>query len=79
MIEIRDFGPGIPPALIGSAFEPHTRLPHGQQQNPSGTGLGMGIANAIIQAHSGEIRLHNHAEGGLVVTILLPLGDSSES
>lgn len=79
VIEIRDFGPGIPPALIGSAFEPHTRLPHGQQQNPSGTGLGMGIANAIIQAHSGEIRLHNHAEGGLVVTILLPLGDSSES
>ncbi len=79
VIEIRDFGPGIPPALIGSAFEPHTRLPHGQQQNPSVTGLGMGIANAIIQAHSGEIRLHNHAEGGLVVTILLPLGDSSIS
>lgn len=75
IIEIRDFGPGIPPALIGAAFEPHTRLPHGQQQNPSGTGLGMGIANAIIQAHSGEIRLHNHAEGGLVVTILLPLSN----
>jgi signal transduction histidine kinase len=77
VVEIRDFGPGIPPALIGAAFEPHTRLPHGQQQNPGGTGLGMGIANAIIQAHSGEIRLHNHAEGGLVVTILLPLGDDT--
>ncbi|MFY8044807.1 MAG: ATP-binding protein, partial [Rhodoferax sp.] len=53
------------------AFEPHVRLSHGQQQNRTGTGLGLGIARNIVQAHGGEIRLHNHAEGGLVVTVLL--------
>jgi signal transduction histidine kinase len=47
------------------------RLSHGQQQNRTGTGLGLGIARNIIQAHGGEIRLHNHAEGGLVVTVVL--------
>jgi signal transduction histidine kinase len=56
---------------MSAAFEPHVRLSHGQQQNRTGTGLGLGIARNIIQAHGGEIRLHNHAEGGLVVTVLL--------
>ena len=71
LIEVRDFGPGIAQASMSAAFEPHVRLSHGQQQNRAGTGLGLGIARNIIQAHGGEIRLHNHAEGGLVVTVLL--------
>jgi signal transduction histidine kinase len=72
LIEVRDFGPGIPAASMSSAFEPHVRLGHGQQRNRAGSGLGLGIARNIIQAHRGEIRLHNHAQGGLVVTVLLP-------
>lgn len=72
LVEIRDFGPGLPEASILAAFEPHVRLGHGQARNRSGTGLGLGISRNIIQAHGGEIRLHNHVEGGLVVSILLP-------
>ncbi len=71
LVEVRDFGPGIAQASMSAAFEPHVRLSHGQQQNRTGTGLGLGIARNIFQAHGGEIRLHNHAEGGLVVTVLL--------
>ena len=71
LVEVRDFGPGIAQASMSAAFEPHVRLAHGQQLNRTGTGLGLGIARNIIQAHGGEIRLHNHAEGGLVVTVLL--------
>lgn len=72
MVEVRDFGPGIALASMSMAFEPHVRLNHGRQHNRAGTGLGLGISRNIIQAHGGEIRLHNHAEGGLVVTVLLP-------
>lgn len=72
MVEIRDFGPGIATASMAEAFEPHRRLSHGKSSNRSGTGLGLGIARNIVQAHGGEIRLHNHAEVGLVVTVLLP-------
>ena len=72
VVEVRDFGPGIAQASMSAAFEPHVRLGHGQQNNRTGTGLGLGIARNIIQAHGGEIRLHNHAECGLVVTVLLP-------
>jgi signal transduction histidine kinase len=53
------------------------RLSHGQQQNRAGSGLGLGIARNIFQAHQGEIRLHNHAEGGLVVTVMLPAVDDA--
>jgi len=72
VVEVRDFGPGIAQSSMSLAFEPHVRLSHGQQSNRAGTGLGLGIARNIVQAHGGEIRLHNHAEGGLVVTVLLP-------
>ena len=77
LIEVRDFGPGIPPSSMSAAFEPNVRLSHGQQQNRAGTGLGLGIARNIFQAHQGEIRLHNHAEGGLVVTVMLPAVDDA--
>ncbi len=72
LVEVRDFGPGMAQSSMTAAFEPHVRLSHGQQQNRMGTGLGLGIARSIIEAHGGEIRLHNHVEGGLVVTVLLP-------
>ena len=77
LVEVRDFGPGIPAASMSAAFEPNVRLSHGQQQNRAGTGLGLGIARNIVQAHQGEIRLHNHAQGGLVVTVLLPALDET--
>lgn len=73
VVEVRDFGPGIALSAMAMAFEPHVRLSHGQQSNRAGTGLGLGIARNIIQAHGGEIQLHNHAQGGLVVTVLLPV------
>ena len=77
LIEVRDFGPGIPPSSMSVAFEPNVRLSHGQQQNRAGSGLGLGIARNIFQAHQGEIRLHNLAEGGLVVTVMLPAVDDA--
>jgi len=73
ILEIRDFGPGLPEPSLHAVFEPHVRLRHGQARNRNGSGLGLGIARHIIQAHDGEIRLHNHVEGGLVVTVLLPV------
>ena len=72
LVEIRDFGPGLPEASMSAAFEPHVRLGYGQERNRAGSGLGLGISRNIVQAHGGEIRLHNHAEGGLVVSVLLP-------
>ena len=72
VVEIRDFGPGIPAAQLSAVFEPRVRLRHGTNRNRNGSGLGLGIAKGIVQAHHGEIHLHNHDERGLVITVLLP-------
>jgi signal transduction histidine kinase len=71
-IEIRDHGPGIPEESFASLFDPYVRLEHGRRQNSDGMGLGLGIARGIVQAHGGELLLKNHAQGGLLATIVLP-------
>lgn len=72
VIEVRDHGPGVPEEALGTLFEPRVRLGHGRERNEGGLGLGLGIARGIVQAHGGELSLHNHPDGGLVATIRLP-------
>ncbi|MEH6724547.1 MAG: ATP-binding protein [Hyphomicrobiales bacterium] len=72
-IEIRDNGPGIPPDRMEDMFKPFARLETSRNRETGGTGLGLSIARSIIHGHGGEIRLQNATEGGLIVTVDLPL------
>lgn len=70
-LEIRDHGPGIPEHKMQAMFSPFVQ--GDEARGSGGSGLGLAIIKKIIDMHQGEIRLHNHARGGLVVTVLLPL------
>lgn len=72
VIEVRDNGPGIEPALIARAFEPFVRLDSARNQATGGSGLGLSIARSCIQAHGGWLQLTNRPEGGLIGRIVLP-------
>lgn len=72
-IQIRDFGPGVDPEAMSSVFDPYLRLSHGRDKNAQGLGLGLAITRDIIAAHHGKLQLQNHPEGGLIVTLSLPL------
>lgn len=72
-IGIRDHGPGLSDVDHERLFKPYTRLEHGKTMNSGGMGLGLGIAQSIIHGHGGDLHLANHPEGGLVVTLQLPL------
>lgn len=71
--QIKDFGPGIPQDRMEEMFKPFARLETSRNRETGGTGLGLSIARSIIHSHGGEISLQNAVEGGLIVTIDLPL------
>ncbi|MCF6220786.1 MAG: ATP-binding protein [Robiginitomaculum sp.] len=72
-ISIDDDGPGIPAARRQDALKPFIRLDPARNQNTNGVGLGLSIANDIIQAHGGTLTLNNSAMGGLKCEVVLPL------
>ena len=65
-----DTGPGVPPELVERIFEPF--FSHGKRE---GAGLGLAIAQRIVQEHKGEIKVESPAEGGATFVVRLPAGD----
>jgi two-component system, NtrC family, sensor histidine kinase KinB len=51
-VEVRDEGPGVPPAYCETIFEKYVRVPGARS---GGAGLGLFIAREIVRAHCGEI------------------------
>ena len=73
LVEVDDDGPGIPPHEIERMFEAFTRLEGSRSRETGGSGLGLALARAILEAHGGSLTLTNRAEGGLTARMLLPL------
>ncbi len=72
IVSIRDQGPGIAPEDIPRALAPFVRLEPSRNQETGGFGLGLTIAQAIVEGHGGQLTLANHVAGGLVVSVHLP-------
>ncbi len=70
-LQVRDHGPGIPEHRMQAMFTPFVQ--GDEARGSGGSGLGLAIIKKIISTHSGEVKLHNHPQGGLVVTVTLPL------
>lgn len=71
-IHVRDQGPGIEEKDMDRVFEPLVRLEPSRNKATGGHGLGLHIAKSLIEAHDGDVSLHNHADGGLLVIVSLP-------
>lgn len=77
VIRLRDQGPGIPEDRQEDVFEPFVRLEESRSEETGGIGLGLAITRSIIHAHGGTIELRNHQDGGLEVTVRLPIEKAS--
>ncbi|PJG58266.1 ATP-binding protein [Aeromonas cavernicola] len=69
-IDVRDNGPGIPTTALPRLFERFYRV---NPQQGDGVGLGMAIVARIAQLHNADLDVHNLPQGGLEVSIWLPL------
>lgn len=72
MIEVRDRGPGIPPAEVERLKLPFTRL-QSARTDAIGTGLGLAIVDRIARTHGGSFDLLPREGGGLVARIGLAI------
>jgi signal transduction histidine kinase len=66
-VEVMDRGNGMNEAVLQNALMPF----YSTKRN--GTGLGLALTREIVEAHGGRIALQNRPDGGLCVTLLLPL------
>jgi len=67
-VSVRDDGPGIP-----SEFLPRLTEPFFTTKEPGkGMGLGLAVANSVVERHGGTIAFSN-GDPGAVVTVTLPL------
>ena len=73
VIEIADTGRGIPPEELEDVFVKFFRSPGVQTDAIPGTGIGLAISKAIVEAHGGSIDLRSTVGVGTTFEIRLPL------
>jgi heavy metal sensor kinase len=72
LIRVKDTGMGIAPAHQAMVFERFYRTDESRARDSGGTGLGLPIAQAIAQAHGGEITLQSAVGQGSEFILRLP-------
>jgi CheY-like chemotaxis protein len=73
-ISIKDHGDGINPAVLGRIFDPYFSTKEMGDQR--GMGLGLSIANSIIEKHEGRIVVDAEPGEGALFTVYLPASDA---
>lgn len=72
-ISVNDQGKGMSEQVMANALIPF------YSTKVAGSGLGLALCREIVEAHHGQISLHNRKHGGLSVHVILPHGPNKQS
>jgi two-component system sensor histidine kinase CpxA len=75
VIQVRDYGPGVPAEHLEKIFLPFYRVPAINDEPTGGVGLGLAITERIVQMYGGSVSAMNAPDGGLIVKLELSLTD----
>jgi signal transduction histidine kinase len=75
-IEVADAGRGIPAEALSRVFEPYYRVPDAAGA-AHGTGIGLAVVKALVEAHGGTVRVDSAPAIGTRVTVVLPASERS--
>lgn len=67
-VTVEDNGPGIPPAILPEVFDAFVS----ERLDAQGTGLGLTVAQGIVNQHRGTIHAFNRQQGGAALEVVLP-------
>jgi two-component system OmpR family sensor kinase len=71
-LSVTDDGPGIPDDALERVFDRFYRADPSRSRRSGGSGLGLSIVRAIIEAHGGAVVASNVAGRGAQITVTLP-------
>jgi len=71
VIDVDDNGPGIPPSIRDSVFDPYVTT------KTDGTGLGLAITKKIVVEHGGTISAETSPMGGARLEVRLPVAGTA--
>jgi signal transduction histidine kinase len=74
ILKVANSGVVLPPEEMERLFERFYRPDRSRSRKTGGFGLGLSIVKSVATAHDGAVQLAGLAEGGLEVTVTLPVG-----
>jgi two-component system OmpR family sensor kinase len=77
LVEVADEGPGIPADLLPRVFERFVRADPSRARASGGSGLGLSIVAAIVEAHGGRVEAASGPTGGAILRLWLPVATHS--
>jgi len=72
VITVVDDGPGFPKEALEHVFDRFYRADPSRSRRSGGSGLGLSIVHAIVEAHGGTVDAANDPGGGARLTVRLP-------
>ncbi len=78
VVSVADQGIGIAPEHLNRLFEKYFRIKAGDSRGVAGSGLGLPIARAIVEAHGGRIWAESHLGQGSTFAFTLPRASQAE-
>ncbi|WP_088313031.1 HAMP domain-containing sensor histidine kinase [Kineosporia sp. R_H_3] len=72
-IEVADSGVGLSPEHLAHVFERFYRVDQARDRAHGGSGIGLAIVKAVVEAHGGRVAVSSDGPGrGAVFTVVLP-------